>query len=64
MKKHFFLKKDIILKEWLKWVKEFNEKDFYNIYNDTSLDWVNKEIKNEYNKIYNEISVLLNNIKL
>ena len=64
MKKHFFLKKDIILKECLKWVKEFNEKDFYNIYNDTSLDWVNKEIKNEYNKIYNEISVLLNNIKL
>jgi len=64
IKKHFFLKKDIILKECLKWVKEFNEKDFYNIYNDTSLHWVNKEIKNEYNKIYNEISVLLNNIKL
>lgn len=66
IKKHFFLKKDIILKECLKWVEEFDNTNFHNVYNDSSLDWVNdyNEIKNEYNKIYNEISVLLNNIKL
>ena len=63
IKKHFFLKKDIILKECLKWVEEYEEKDFYNVYNDHSLDWVNnKEIKKEYNTIYNEIYNLLSNI--
>lgn len=40
IKKHFSLKKDIILEECLKWVNDFDKEIFFNIYNDSSLYWV------------------------